>query len=279
LQGLQRFGPLGGGQIATAALRLGIGVGLILLGGGVSGALAGSVLAGLGAFGLGCWWLRDVYRAADTTAAGRYSPNALFRFSLNVVLSTLGLLLLMNGDLLAVKSRFPPLEAGLYSAVVTLGRIVLFIPGAVVALMFPKVAGRYASGQPTAGLAWRSLLAVIGLCGCAALILLAGPRLIVQWLYGPQFLGQAALLGRYGVAMLLLALVNVWAQYFMAIQEARYAWLLVGMSVLQAVALFCAPLSLTGVIWCLTGCNGLLVLAGAWLLRNQRRRRVSVGVD
>jgi len=61
LQGLQRFGKYGWGQITAATLRLLFGVGFILLGWGVSGALLGSVLAGLGAFLLGWWWLRDTY--------------------------------------------------------------------------------------------------------------------------------------------------------------------------------------------------------------------------
>ena len=48
LQGLQRFGRFGWGQISAAGLRLILGVGFILIGWGVSGALLGSVLAGLG---------------------------------------------------------------------------------------------------------------------------------------------------------------------------------------------------------------------------------------
>jgi O-antigen/teichoic acid export membrane protein len=92
----------------------------------------------------------------------------------------------------------------------------------------------------------------------------------MQWLFGSQFLGEAALLGQYSLAMLLLALVNVWAQYFIAVQETRYAWLLLGASVIQLAVLFLVPLSLNGVVWWLIVCNAGLVLAGEWLLRYRK---------
>jgi len=274
LQGLQRFGRFGGGQIATSVSRLGLGVGLILLGWGVSGALAGGVLAGLGTFLLGWWWLRDVHSAATEAElpAQPHLGNELSRFSTIVAFSTLAYMLLMNGDTITVKSRFPPLEAGLYSAVATVGRIVLFVPGAVVGLMLPRVAEQHARGRPTAALARRSQLATLGLCGLGALAFLAFPGLIMRLLFGAQFMGEAALLAPYGIAMLLLALVNVWTQYFLAVQESRYALFLLTGASLLLVALFAVPLSRAGVVWALIACNGGLVLAGEWLLRHRKAK-------
>ena len=162
LQGLQRFGRYGWGQITAAVLRFILGIGFILIGWGVSGALLGSVLAGFGAFLLGWWWLRDIHsRTTINEFVRSEKPEmgpGISRFSVIVILSMLGFMVLMNIDTIAVKSRFFPIEAGLYSAVATVGRVVLYVPTAVVTLMFPRFAGEHAQGRPTSSLAWRALL-------------------------------------------------------------------------------------------------------------------------
>ncbi|MCJ7661715.1 MAG: hypothetical protein MUO67_21420, partial [Anaerolineales bacterium] len=270
LQGLQRFGRYGWGQISATVLRLFAGIGFVLLGWGVTGALAGGVLAGLGAFLLGWWWLRDVHSGSTTTEVERPEQpslgNELSHFSAIVILSMVSFMVLIYIDTIAVRSRFLPLEAGLYSAVATIGRIVLYIPTAVVALMFPRVAGQHAQGRPTTALARHALLVTAGLCGLGVLAFLARPNLIMRLLFGQQFLGEAALLAPYSVAMLLLALVNVWMLYFLAVQETRYTVFLLTGAVLLLVVLFTASLSLTGMVWVLIACNGSLVLAGGWVL-------------
>ena len=270
LQGLQRFGRYGWGQITAALLRFVLGVGFILLGWGVPGALLGGMLAGLGAFLLGWWWLRDVHSGSTIIEIVRSEKPVVrpevSRFSVIVILSMLGFMVLMNIDTIAVKSRFPPIEAGLYSAVATIGRVVLYVPTAVVTLMFPRVAGEHAKGNPTTKLAWRALLVTVALSCFGVLIFSLRPELVMRLLFGPHFLGEAALLFPYSIAMLLLALVNVWMLYFLAVQEKIYTMFLMVCAVLIIVVLFTLQLSLTGVVWALIICNCGLVLAGGWLL-------------
>ena len=90
--------------------------------------------------------------------------------------------------------------------------------------------------------------------------------LIMRLLFGQQFLGEAALLVPYSIAMLLLALVNVWMLYFLAVKEKLYTvFLLVGaLSII--LVLFTLQLSFSGVVRTLILCNGGLALAGALLL-------------
>ncbi len=270
LQGLQRFGKYGWGQITAATLRLLFGVGFILLGWGVSGALLGSVLAGLGAFLLGWWWLRDIRSGSPAPEIERTKKQdvglEVSRFSAIVVLSMLAFMVLMNIDTIAVKSRFLPLEAGLYSAVATIGRVVLYVSTAVVTLMFPRVAGEHAQGNPTSRLALRALLVTVGLSCIGLLIFALSPELVMRLLFGQQFLGEAALLVPYSIAMLLLAVVNVWMLYFLAVQEKFYTVFLLAGAALVFFVLFTFQLSLTDVVWVLTICNASLVLVGGWLL-------------
>jgi O-antigen/teichoic acid export membrane protein len=270
LQGLQRFGRFGWGQITAAFLRLGLGVGFILFGWGVSGALLGSLLAGLGAFLLGWWWLRDLRVRSESPGIQEEDYSGLgagvSRFTLIVAFSLLAFMILTYIDTVAVKSRFLPLEAGLYSAVATIGRVVLYASTAVVTIMFPKVTGEHARGRPTARLACRALLLTTGLSAAGLLIFSMRPEFIMQLLFGPQFTAEAGLLVPYSIAMLLLAAVDVWMLYFLAVQEIRYTIFLLAGSFLLVAVLFAMPLSLTGVVWAMMFCNAALVLAGGLLL-------------
>ena len=265
---------MAGDKLLPQSLRLFLGVGFILLGWGVSGALlVGSVLAGLGAFLLGWWWLRDVHSGSSATEAKRLDEpslrDELSRFSVIVVLSMLGFMVLMNIDTIAIKSRFLPLEAGLYSAMATIGRVVFYISAAVVTFMFPRVAGQHAQGLPTITIARRALLVTFVLCVLGVLFFSIRPDLIMRVLFGQHFLGEAALLVPYSIAMLLLALVNVWMLYFLAVQETRYTVFLLTGAFTLLVLLFALPISLRGVIWAMTICFGALVLGGEWLLRRK----------
>ncbi len=270
LQGLRRFGRYGWAQISAAVLRLSLGVGFILLGWGVSGALLGGVLAGIGAFLLGWWWLRDVHSGASGHGFERSEEPRMgievSRFSAIVALSMLGFMVLMNIDTIAVKSRFLPLEAGLYSAVATIGRVVLYIPTAVMTFMFPRVAGEHAQGHPTVKLVKRALLVTVGLSLIGVLIFSISPGSIMDLLFGQQFLGEAVLLVPYSVAMLLLAVVNVLMFYFLAVEEKRYTLFLLSGAVLLIAVVFTMPLSLSGMVWAMTLCNGGLVMVGGGLL-------------
>lgn len=271
LQGLQRFGRYGSAQIASGGLRLILGIGLVLLGWGVAGALAGGILAGLGAFMLGWWWLQDVVTGPRNQEAEKPGKSILRKelssFSANVILAVLSFMVLTYIDTIVVKNRFAPLEAGLYSATATIGRVVLYAPMAVVTFMFPRIAGEHAQGNSTARPVRLAMLVTAGLCSLGVLIFSIRPELVMGLLFGQQFLGEAALLVPYTIAMLLLALVNVWMYYFLAVQESRYTLFMLVAAVLVIIVLFSLPLSLRGVVWTLAICAAVLVLAGEGLLR------------
>jgi O-antigen/teichoic acid export membrane protein len=268
LGGLQRFGALGGVQISTAVFRLVAVAGLITLRLGVIGAVASLPLSSLAAFVLGMFFLGDVLRRREE--AGERGTDGLLGYSINVALVTVCFAVLTYGDVIMVKSRFPPAEAGLYSAVATLGKLNLF-PSVVATLLMPKATEQHARGRSTTGLVRKSLLAVGLLCGgiTIAFFLFATP--IVGTFFGEQYLAFASLLGLYAFAMMLYSLVNVWLIYYLAINEKRYAYvLLIGSVLLIALlALFASDLAQVVVILVGVGIvqylgGELLLLIGKW---------------
>jgi O-antigen/teichoic acid export membrane protein len=267
LRGLQRFGALGGTQISAAVFRLVAVVGLIGLGLGATGAVASLPLSSLGVFALGMFFLSNVLRQRREGATPEL--NGLFEYSLHAALSTICFAVLINSDVILVKSRFSPTEAGLYSAVATLGKIAFWLSGAVVMLLLPKATEQHARGQSAVGLVRKSLLSVTLLCGGVTVAFFLLPSFIVRIFFGEQYLANASLLGLYGLAMTLYSLVNVWLFYYLAMQDHRYGYMLLFGVVLLVACLTLFGSGLAQVVVIMIGSGIVLYLGGELLCRGQ----------
>jgi O-antigen/teichoic acid export membrane protein len=263
LGGLQRFGAVGSVLIGSAVFRLVTAVGLILLGGGVIGAVASLPLANLGAFLLGLLFVVDVLCTRER--AGQQQTKGALGYSVHVALVTICYAVLTYSDTIIVKSRFLPTEAGLYSAVATLGRLTLF-PSVMATLLMPKATDKHARGRSTIATLRKTLLAVGLLCGTITLVFMAFPTHLVRILFGEQYLANASFLGLYALAMMLYALINVWLIYYLAINDKRYTYVLLAGTVLLVTLLALLPLSFTRVVFVLVGIGVALNLAGELLL-------------
>ena len=268
MRGLERYGAFGSTLVGMALLRLGIGVGLILIGWGAVGAIASLPLSNLGAFALGLIWLVDVFRSRNHEF--RPDRSNILSYALYVAVGLTAFTVVTNMDVVIVKSNFIPEEAGLYSAVATTGKIALYLPSAVATLLLPKVAIRNANGERTTLLLYKGLAVVGGLCGAVTLVFFLFASPVVQLLFGAPYLPQARLLGPYGLAMTLYALCNIWLAYYLALQERRYSYALLGVAIVQAVLLPVLSSNLFEVVAILIGGGMLLNLLGGWLLLSHR---------
>jgi O-antigen/teichoic acid export membrane protein len=265
LRGQQRFGMFGGALVSGAMLRLVGGVALVLLGAGVVGAMASLVFAPLASIAIAVIALTDVWKNRKERSSPRL--EALGKFVGYAAVGTLCYTLLTSIDMLVVRGRFTSLEYGLYAAVATVGKTTLWVSGAFVAIFFPKVVARSALEQSTVPLLRIAQMAVLGLCGSATLVFfLAGPQ-VMRVLYGEKYLELAHLLGLYGLAMTLYALVSLWFNYFFALKKTAYIWMLVAGVFIQTAILYLVASDpnriIVGMIW---GGFGL-VMAGEILLR------------
>ena len=271
LHGLQRFGALGGTHIGIAVFRLLAAGGLIGLGLGATGAVASLPLASLGAFALGTFFLSDVLRQRVKGTTSELS--GLFEYSLHTALSAICFAVLINSDMIMVKSCFSPTEAGLYSAIATLGKTTFWLSGAVATLLLPKATELHAREQAAVGLLRKSLLIVGLLCGSVTVVFFLFPSHIVDIFFGEQYLANASLLGLYGLAMTLYSLVNVWLFYYLAMQDHRYGYMLLFGAVLLIACLALFGSNLTQVVVILVGGGVVLYLGGESLLLIGERRQ------
>lgn len=167
LQGTQRFAWLGASLLVAALFRIMAGSALVLVDWGPSGALAGVAIgytaSGLVALLAGASEARSE-RPARAAATSVQSLAAILVASIAIAVPT-------SLDVALVKHFFPPLEAGMFTAVAVLGRVVLFVPLAVSFITLPKVAARVSRGVDPSPLLWSSLAQTGILAGGAAALL------------------------------------------------------------------------------------------------------------
>lgn len=263
LQGVQQFRGLATVHTTQAALRFVLTVLLIGLGWQAFGALLALPLASAAAGLAALYWLRP-YRRGPTDP--ERAPSISLRYSTATLVGLLAFALLVNMDAILVKRLFSPDVSGQYGAVVTLGKINLFVPLALGMVLFPKSVTRQSQGRAVQPLLLLSLGAALaaGLALTALCFLAPGPLTAV--LFGGVYGDPGRLLGWVSLATTLFAAVNIWLNYALAVRRNSFLVVLALLAPLQALGIWLWHDTLQQVALCLVASAGAANLAGIALL-------------
>lgn len=224
LSGRGELGRLGIGLSAGIAVRLGLGVALVRSGDGLSGAL-GALVAGeavtalvlaafLWASGRGATTLSRARGAEEDGHRSRFGvarlPAAAFT----------GYWVLSAVDVFMARHFLGARASGLYAAAATTAQIALIAPGAIAALVFPRLARLDLprpvgpEGRPRQRLQFALASGAVAVTGSAAALVVsawAGP--VVVGLFGAPYRPAGAVVGLLSFAAALLGLVTVLVHY------------------------------------------------------------------
>jgi O-antigen/teichoic acid export membrane protein len=226
LQGLARFVWMGSALIAQAGTRLAVGVGLVYLGLGVNGAFTGATAAIAVSLVVAAVPLIPLIRAARGSTAEIELGSAETRFFVLSAVLLLAYAALTNVDAVLARSILSPEQAGAYAGAITMGKIVLFAPIAVGFLLLERTASSHAKGQETERMLLLALGFVLVTSGLVAVAYIVAPEILVPIILGTQYPEATKIVGTYGVAALLNALLNLWIAYFIGRGEMRIGLLL-----------------------------------------------------
>ena len=224
-QGLQRFGlvsaAIGLGPVLRAVLA---GI-LIGAGFGVAGAMSATFLATVGAVIVPL----IVLRRWLTAGTGRPSPipgREIARYLLPVMVGVLSITSLTTIDVIVAKAVLSDHDAGLYGSASLIGRVILYLPAAIVLVLLPKVSAREASGRDSRDVLAKSVLVTAAFCTLGTFVYAVAPKLVIFVAFGSSFEEAAGLLWMFGLAMSGFALLNVLLAYHLARAEHRLSVLL-----------------------------------------------------
>jgi O-antigen/teichoic acid export membrane protein len=235
-QGLERFTLISVMVASAPTLRIAVVVVGFAVGFGVAGAMSATLASNLLTLVIPLWLLRGWLRPAAKPAV-RVRRRQAAASLLPVLTGLLAITSLTTIDVVVAKRALGDHATGIYSSASLAGRVILYLPSAIVTVLLPRVAARTAGNRSSLDLLGRSLAVTIGFCTITTLLYAAIPDVIIQLAFGSAYDDAAPLLWRFGVAMSGFALLNVLFVYHLGRREHSMSWIL-GLGAVCQVAAF-----------------------------------------
>ena len=217
-QGKKAFKSLSITYQAEMLSRLVITLGLILLLDIQSSAVIAIGILLSFVFGLFPFKMKQISFKKPAALDAKYSKQ-IKNFFLLTAFYELTQIIINNSDILLVKHYFESYEAGLYASLALIGRIVYFIAWMFVMLLLPAVVELKKEGKETASV----LFKYVGYIGAISMLIvftcLVFPEIIINILFGEQYIAMAPLLWKYAIATSMFAISNIFAYYYLSLDK------------------------------------------------------------
>ncbi len=241
LQGSGSFAQLSIGGVIGAASKLLLGVSLVTVGFGVGGAIWGVVLSSLIALS----YLYSITkgslnldRKSNIHTLEKGSIRKELKYGILVFFTTGLVTLLFTSDVLIIKRFFSPEEAGLYSGISAIAKILFFAVAPVAAVLLSAVKIKNTHSENTKILL-KSLGVAFFIGGVGLFTFYTYYDIIIRVMIGEAYVSFAHLLPQVTVVMFFAAILNILTFYFLALR--RYFLILpalIGMTGIVMLLLF-----------------------------------------
>lgn len=245
LQGLFRFFAFFLISATEILSKLVIAVLLVYLGFKALGAFLAIVFSALIGLLIALYFVRkEKFIKIKGFADGR----KVFKYSVPVFLTTLGLTSLFTTDAILVRNLFSGIDSGYYAALSVLGKIIFFATFPVTMVLFPLVSERHAAGREYKNILIIGLLFTFAIAASVVFIYYFFPKLMVGFLFGQSYLNIVPLLWIFGVFIAIYSLCALLANFYLSIHKTIVSIFVVLASILQVVLILFFHSSLLQVI-------------------------------
>lgn len=138
-------------------------------------------------------------------------------YGLPVFLSTLGMTLLFSQDVVLVKHFFSPFEAGIYSSLAVLGKVIFFASSAISVAIFPVVAEKKELGKNTFSIVLGGAFLVALVSFLVTLLYFLFPHYVVLALFGESYTQAVGLVGYFGIFLSFYSIASMLTSSCLAI--------------------------------------------------------------
>jgi len=239
LQGQQRFVSFGITRSSFAIARFLLVLALVgMLGGAAVAAVATMPLAGFIAMVVGLLLLgARVWQPSSAAAkqAARSLLGAGWRLSIAAFLAYTAYMTLLNLDVIFANRAFPAAVSGSYASAVVMRRVLSVLPGAVLVVLYPRVATLVSQHQLPDRTLGKALAVIISATGLLTLLYFALGSWLIPVIFGQGYDLGGSLLGWMGVGMIGFGITAVWMNVFLATRPWPYTLTLVAVVALLAL--------------------------------------------
>lgn len=128
-------------------------------------------------------------------------------------------IIINNSDILLVKHYFNSMDAGLYSSLALIGRIVYFLSWTFIMLLLPKVIQLKKEGENPSPILFRYVGYISAISIFIILACVLFPELIINIMFGGEFTEVSPLLWKYALATSMFAVSNIFAYYYLSLDK------------------------------------------------------------
>ena len=255
LQGTKKFIFLGINQLLENLLRLIFGLILVYLGIRSTGATTGILFGLLITFLLLLLQIKNIItrnkndiKKISIYKENRISIKTFYKSILFILMTNIIFSIISYSDISLVKHFFTATEAGYYSAVNQIGKIILFFPLSVGLVILPRLSEKIAKKIKLLAAILKGLLLVTLLSFIFLIFYYFFPKTIVKIMFGNNYLPSAKFVFQYGLFMAFIALINLELYYFIVTDRFIYLIILVFFLIEQLAMIFLFHSSLNIII-------------------------------
>jgi O-antigen/teichoic acid export membrane protein len=256
IQGMQNFKGLSINLGFEPILKILFGGILVAIGYKLNGAVLAILIANILVYIFGFFSLKKIFANKEKS----FPTKDFWHYSLPVLVGIFLLNFLTYGDVILAKHYLSLEEAGLYSGVSTIAKIVIYFGAPFIATMFPKISDLYTRKQKHYPLLMQTIAVVFILSALITAFFMMFPAFTIKLLFGNNFISASNYLGNLSLAMLLLSLSTIFVNYYMAIGKKIYMAFLSFFSVILIVLMNSYHYGIGQII------NNLLISFGGLLL-------------
>lgn len=214
LQGLVRFKQFVITGLFENSLKLLLGVLFVWIGWSVFGALIGLFIAYCGGWLMSWWFIREFKSVTNFSVK---KLREVVYFTIPVIVQSVSTTSLFSADMILVKHYFSSHDAGIYAAVASLSKIVLFASGPVGAVMYPWIAKNKANNTSYWNIFYMSLILTILICGGILLFYFVAPLVAIKGLFGENYFAGGSILFTFGLSMSFLTVSMFLINFFLSV--------------------------------------------------------------
>lgn len=234
LQATMKFSWVAVYYSLTGILKLSFGIVLVMLGWQISGAIGALFISSIIPMLFVYIPLKDLVNFSKREKIS-LEVKDIFTYGIPTALSLFALSSFTSSDILLVKHFFPSHDAGLYSGLSLVGKVIFYFTAPITMVMFPLVIKRFEEKRNYHNLFFVALGLVALPSVLLTIIYFLFPHLMISlFLGGKQYQNVAGALGYFGIFLTLFSLLNVLVNFFLSLKKTQVVYLVSGGALLQA---------------------------------------------
>jgi len=261
LQSLLKFAFLSFLTSISSFIRLLVCVLLVYLGFRAFGGLWAIFVTSIAAFLIAFYPVRKIIFSHVERDKISVKSGEIFSFAIPTFITLLFLTSFTSIDVILVKHFFNARDAGFYSGLSLIGKVIFYFTSPIPAVMFPLLVKRDTSGRHFNNLFYISLILVFLPSFAITLFYFVEPEFVIKlFLGGRDYLSSAKYLGLFGLFLTVFSLVNVCVSFFLSLNITKITPIVAVASILQIILIFFYHSNFYQVIGVsLFVCTGLLI--------------------